>query len=125
MHFPSLPISLLVTLALHYGVNGAASDKKDEKVLEPCTVSSTTGAFYDLRSLSISVPAGDKKPAKGEKVGDWHARGYDYHDHRANFTLNICAPVVGQVEDVVGVDRSLWRNVSAYYDLGSKRYSIG
>jgi len=121
MHFPTLPTSLLVTLALHYGVNAAS----DEKVLEPCTISSSTGNFYDLRSLSISLPTDDKKPAKGEKVDDWHARGYDYHDGGANFTLNICAPVVGKVEDVVGVDRSLWRNVSAYYELGSKKYSIG
>ncbi|KAG4440206.1 hypothetical protein IFR05_004285 [Cadophora sp. M221] len=122
MHFPTLPTSLLVTLALHYGVNAAASD---EKVLEPCTVSSTTGNFYDLRSLSIALPTDDKKPVKGEKVDDWHARGYDYHKSEANFTLNICAPVVGKVEDVVGVDRSLWKNVSAYYELDSKKYSIG
>ncbi|PBP28601.1 vacuolar sorting receptor [Diplocarpon rosae] len=124
MYFSSLPTSLLVTLALHYGVNGAVSDK-EEKILEPCTVGSATGAFYDLRSLSISPPADDKKPTKGEKVDDWHAKGYDYHQNGANFTLNICAPVVGKVEDVVGVDRSLWRNVSAYYELGSKKYSIG
>lgn len=122
MHFPNLPTSLLVTLALHYGVNAAASD---EKVLEPCTVSSATGNFYDLRSLSIALPADDKKPVKGEKIDDWHARGYDYHKNTANFTLNICAPVVGKVEDIEGVDKSLWRNVSAYYELGSKKYSIG
>merc|ERR1712144_60595 len=74
MHFPTLPTSLLVTLALHYGVNAAS----DEKVLEPCTISSSTGNFYDLRSLSISLPTDDKKPAKGEKVDDWHARGYEW-----------------------------------------------
>ncbi|CAL3964778.1 hypothetical protein PZA11_002294 [Diplocarpon coronariae] len=125
MYFSSLPTGLLVTLALYHGANGAASDKKEEKVLEPCTVGSATGAFYDLRSLSISPPADDKKHTKGEKVDDWHAKGYDYHQNGANFTLNICAPVVGKVEDFVGVDRSLWRNVSAYYELGSKRYSIG
>ncbi|EKD20193.1 uncharacterized protein L3040_007190 [Drepanopeziza brunnea f. sp. 'multigermtubi'] len=125
MHFPTLPTSLLVTLVLHYGVNGATSEKKDEKVLDPCTVGSTTGAFYDLRSLSIAPPADDKKPAKGDKVDDWHAKGYDYHDNGANFTLNICAPVVSKVEDVVGVDKNMWRNVSAYYNLGGKTYSIG
>lgn len=126
MHFPTLPTSILVTLALHYGVNGAASsDKKDEKVVEPCTVASATGAFYDLRSLSIAPPADDKKPAKGEKVDDWHAKGYDYHDSQANFTLNICAPVVSQVGDFVGVEKDMWRNVSAYYELEGKRYSIG
>ncbi|KAL2074805.1 hypothetical protein VTL71DRAFT_8584 [Oculimacula yallundae] len=122
MHFPTLPTSLLITLALHYGVNGASSE---EKVLDPCTVSSVSGNFYDLRSLSISPPAEDKKPAKGEKLDDWHARGFDYHNSTANFTLNICAPVVGAVEDVVGVERGLWKNVSAYYELGSKKYSIG
>ncbi|CZS93872.1 probable MRL1 Mannose 6-phosphate Receptor Like [Rhynchosporium graminicola] len=123
MHFPRLPTSLLITLALHYGVNGAASDEK--KLLEPCTISSASGNFYDLRSLSIPVPTGDKKVSKGVKVDDWLARGYDYHNNTANFTLNVCAPVVGALEDVVGVEKNLWRNVSAYYEIDDKKYSIG
>ncbi|XMA08489.1 hypothetical protein WAI453_001280 [Rhynchosporium graminicola] len=122
MHFPRLPTSLLITLALHYGVNGAASDEK--KLLEPCTISSASGNFYDLRSLSIPVPTGDKV-SKGVKVDDWLARGYDYHNNTANFTLNVCAPVVGALEDVVGVEKNLWRNVSAYYEIDDKKYSIG
>ncbi|PMD36470.1 mannose 6-phosphate receptor domain-containing protein [Hyaloscypha variabilis F] len=127
MHFPSLPTALLLTLALRGGVDAAASDEKKPKPLEPCTVASSTGAFYDLRSLAILPPADDqKKPAKGVKTDDWHARGWDYQDGKANFTLNICAPVVEPVKDVVGIsDHDLWKNVSAYYEIGSKIYSLG
>jgi cation-dependent mannose-6-phosphate receptor len=125
MQFSSFPIALLLTLAFHSGVHAAASDDKKEKVVEPCTVASTTGSFYDLRSLSISLPEEGKKIAKGEKTDDWHAKGYDYHDSKANFTLNICAPVVGKVEDIEGIDKKLWKNTSAHYQLGSKIYSIG
>ncbi len=125
MHFPSLPTALLVTLALHCGVSVAATDDKKIKPLDPCTVASTTGAFYDLRSLAILPPDDKKKPAKGAKTDDWHVRGYDYREGKANFTLNICAPLVDRIEDPIGVDRDLWKNVSAYYQIGSKTYSIG
>ena len=93
--------------------------------MEPCTVASAAGSFYDLRPLSILPPVEGKKPGKNDKTDDWHARGYDYHDGKANFTLNICAPVIGAVDDVTGVDKHLYQNVSAYYQLGSKTYSIG
>lgn len=52
----------------------------------------------------------------------WHAKGYDYG---SNFTLNFCAPVVEDIGEVEGVDRELWKNVSAYYTAGGKTYSIG
>ena len=52
----------------------------------------------------------------------WHARG---HDYGANFTVNFCAPVVETLENVEGVDRSLWANVSAYYEKDGRTYSIG
>lgn len=125
MHFPSLPTALLLTLTLHSGVNAAASDDKT-KPSDPCTVASSTGSFYDLRSLAILPPADDqRKPAKGVKTDDWHARGWDYHDGKANFTLNICAPVVDPIKDVEGISHDLWKNVSAYYEIGSKKYSLG
>ncbi|TVY83617.1 putative mannose 6-phosphate receptor-like protein [Lachnellula suecica] len=119
MHFPPLPSALLLALAIHSGVSAAA----DEKVVEPCTVASSAGSFYDLRKLSILPPKDGKKPGKNEKVDDWHARGYDYP---SNFTLNICEPVVGGLEHrPVGIDKDLAQNVSAYYETGGKIYSIG
>ena len=127
MHFPSLPTALLLTLALHRGVNAAAASDSDKKAkpLEPCTVSSSTGAFYDLRSLAIRPPADDKKTPKGAKTDDWNVRGFDYHEGKVNFTMNICAPLVDQISGFKGVDSELWNNVSAYYKVGSKKYSLG
>ena len=63
-----------------------------------------------------------KKAHKDDRTESWHAKGYDY---QTNFTLNFCAPVVEELRDVVGVDEGLWRNVSAFYTLGGKTYSIG
>jgi cation-dependent mannose-6-phosphate receptor len=62
-----------------------------------------------------------KTPGKNEKTDDWHARGYDY----ANFTLNICAPVVDPVDHVEGFHNYQEKNVSAYYKVESKTFSIG
>ncbi|CAG8951138.1 hypothetical protein HYFRA_00006536 [Hymenoscyphus fraxineus] len=118
MHLPLLPSSLLIALALHSGLSIAA----DEKVVEPCTVASTNGAFYDLRPLSILPPKDGKKAGKKEKVDDYHAKGYDIP---YNFTLNICAPLVEYPEDLVGVQKSLWKNASAFYEVGDKKYSMG
>lgn len=120
MLFSSLPSALLITLAIHSGVSAAADEK--EKVVEPCTVASSTGSFYDLRKLTIQPPKDGKKAKKSDKVDDWHAKGYDYP---ANFTLNICAPVIGEIERPVGIDRKLSQNVSAYYESGGEIYSIG
>jgi cation-dependent mannose-6-phosphate receptor len=120
--FSSLPSALLLALALHSGVNAASDD--NAKVVEPCTVTSPNGAFYDLRQLTITLRKDGKKPGKHEKVDDWHARGYDYHSN-TNFTLNICAPLVEEKEHFVGIAMHSWTNVSAYYELGDKMYSIG
>ncbi|BCR97924.1 putative vacuolar sorting receptor (Mrl1) [Aspergillus luchuensis] len=106
-------------------VSQAASDSSAPKdALSPCVVRSpTTGLFYDLNTISLSPPPVDgDKPRKGARDESWHARGHDYN---ANFTLNICAPVVEDIKDVVGVDRARWRNVSAYYEREGKVYSIG
>jgi cation-dependent mannose-6-phosphate receptor len=125
MHFPALPTALLLTLALHGGANAAASDDKKTPPAEPCTVSSSTGSFYDLRSLAILSHTDDKKKTKGAKTDDWHVKGWDYQDSKANFTLNICAPVVDPIESAVGISNDRVKNTSAYYTLGSKNYSIG
>jgi cation-dependent mannose-6-phosphate receptor len=74
--------------------------------------------------ISLSPPEmkDGQKVHKDDKSESWRAKGYDYP---ANFTMNICAPVIEKVEDVVGVDKSRWQNVSAFYELDGKVYSIG
>lgn len=104
---------------------GTASDEKKSKSapVEPCTVQSPhTGSFFDLRPISLlPVPEG-KKPHKDQRTESWRAKGHDYH---ANFTLNVCAPVLEELKDIVGVEQELWRNTSAYYELDGKIYSMG
>ena len=118
MHFPLLPSSILVALALHSRVITAA----DDKVVEPCTVQSSNGAFYDLRALSaLPIPEG-KKPKKTDKVEDYHVKGYDVP---YNFTLNVCAPLLEKQDDLVGISTKLSHNASAYYEKGDEKFSIG
>jgi cation-dependent mannose-6-phosphate receptor len=113
----SLLYSLLLLASARYA--RAASDKP----LKPCTiVSPTTERFFDLNPIRrMPLEDGQKKP-KGDSDGSWHARGYDYG---ANFTLNICGPVVEELHDVQDLDKDLWQNVSAFYEVGKKVYSIG
>ncbi|KAI9645790.1 Cation-independent mannose-6-phosphate receptor CI-MPR [Ciborinia camelliae] len=122
MRFTPLPSTLLLGLALYIGVEGASLEDKKPKPVDPCTISSTTGSFFDLRPLSIQPPEEGKKPAKNAKTDSWHARGYDY---KGNFTLNVCAPVVEGVKDIVGLDKNYWQNVSAFYEFDGKKYSVG
>jgi cation-dependent mannose-6-phosphate receptor len=42
-----------------------------------------------------------------------------------NFTINFCAPVVEHLKDVVGLDKTQWANVTAFYKDKGKTYSIG
>ncbi|KAJ6119531.1 hypothetical protein N7523_003811 [Penicillium sp. IBT 18751x] len=91
----------------------------------PCVARSpTSGMYFDLSAISLSAPElkDGKRVNKDARDESWHARG---HDYPANFTLNICSPVLETVEDVVGVESSLWKNVSAYYVRDNKTYSIG
>ena len=98
----------------------SASSSSDEKS-RPCTIrSTTTGKFFDLTPISITQQKSSKKD--DEPLASWHARG---HDYPANFTLNFCAPVVEELRDVVGVEEDRWQNVSAFYEMGGKIYSIG
>ncbi|KAI5310264.1 Cation-independent mannose-6-phosphate receptor CI-MPR [Ascosphaera atra] len=39
--------------------------------------------------------------------------------------MNICAPVIENLNAVEGVDESNWKNISAYYTKDGKTYSIG
>ncbi|KAH7329419.1 putative vacuolar sorting receptor [Stachybotrys elegans] len=85
------------------------------------TSSSGSGAFFDLRP-DMAVAAEDGKTHRGLIVKDYHAKG---HDYGKNFTLNICGAVVEPILDVIGVNQTLWANVSAYYESHGKFYSIG
>ncbi|KHN97096.1 Mannose-6-phosphate receptor, binding protein [Metarhizium album ARSEF 1941] len=83
--------------------------------------SGTGGGFFDLRPDTAHAPEKGKQHKTG-LAKDYHSRGYDYGK---NFTLNICAPVVDHVTEVVGVSKSQWANVSAYYTSHGNVYSIG
>ncbi|KAG7139450.1 putative mannose 6-phosphate receptor-like protein like [Verticillium longisporum] len=85
-------------------------------------VSKTSGAFFDLRPDIAAIPEEGKTAKSGSATSDYHARGYDYG---RNFTLNICAPVADPIEDVVGLGKDEWKNVSAYYTYKDEVYSIG
>lgn len=88
-----------------------------------CTATSSTGsgAFFDMRP-DIAWPADSGKTHKSSSHRDYYSKGYDYGK---NFTMNICSSVVEPPENVVGVDETLWANVSAYYVYNDSVYSIG
>lgn len=113
----SLLLSTLLLLLSQYAT--AASDKP----LKPCTiVSPTSERFFDLNPLQRLPPVeGDKKKKESDE-GSWHAKGYDYG---ANFTINFCGPVVEELDKVQDLDKSLWKNVSAFYEKGGKQWAIG
>jgi cation-dependent mannose-6-phosphate receptor len=117
---------LLLALAALVSVSSAEEPDKTPAtatpVVTPCVATSTSGAFFDLRPDAAVVVAEGEKVPKGVPTEDYVARGWDYG---YNFTLNICNPVVKKVEDIVGVDKSLWKNVSAYYQTKGKIYSLG
>lgn len=99
----------------------AAPAAKETSTPEPCTIRSPTShAFFDLNSLHIEDPAQSK--AKHPRDYSWNTTGWGLP---YNFTMNFCGPVIEPIEDVVGVDKNVWRNVSAYYKQGGKVYSIG
>ncbi|KAK4185060.1 mannose-6-phosphate receptor binding domain-containing protein [Podospora australis] len=127
MYSQSPSKSLLFALAALAGVARAEEASKTASasgtaIVTPCVATATSGAFFDLRpDTAIIVAEGEKAP-KGTPVEDYVARGWDYG---SNFTLNFCSPVVKGVEDVVGVEKALWKNVSAYYEVKDKVYSLG
>ncbi|KAJ6144449.1 hypothetical protein N7470_008344 [Penicillium chermesinum] len=119
MKFISTRYSLLALALL--GLSHANPQLSDES---PCVAHSpTSGLYYDLNAISLSPPKLENgKISSDSRNESWHARG---HDYPANFTLNICAPVIEDLKDVVGVSSSQWKNVSAYYEQNGKIYSIG
>jgi cation-dependent mannose-6-phosphate receptor len=120
MYLISLQTIVLAALVLQKGLTVSAAE--EQKQQPPCTIRvQKSGYFFDLRSLSLS-PQDEDKHTEDEKAE--RLRNINGHDYPANFTMNICASVKG-LEDVVGVDKSLWANVSAYYEHSGKKYSIG
>lgn len=104
-------------------IRAGSEDKKAAPKAAPCTLHSpNTGSYFDMTSISLIPPTAGSKPHKDQRIDSWHARGYDYP---TNFTLNICAPVLEDLHDVVGIERHRWANVSAYYVWKGKTYSIG
>ncbi|KAK4225189.1 mannose-6-phosphate receptor binding domain-containing protein [Podospora fimiseda] len=127
--YPSSPPRGLLLLALSALGRIAHAEEPDKtttstssSVVTPCVATATSGAFFDLRpDTAIVVSEGEKAP-KGSPVQDYLARGWDYG---SNFTLNFCNAVVGKVEDVEGLEKDLWKNVSAYYETKGKVYALG
>jgi cation-dependent mannose-6-phosphate receptor len=120
---------LFAVVAAAAALTGVASAEDATKTttstsstVTPCVATNTNGAFFDLRPDVAVVVSEDEKPPKGVPTEDYIARGWDYG---YNFTLNICDAVVNPVEDVVGVEKPLWRNVSAYYKVKGRVYSLG
>ncbi|KAG7291035.1 hypothetical protein NEMBOFW57_001044 [Staphylotrichum longicolle] len=128
MHPQTSSRGLLLAIAALGGVSAAdhATTTKTAStstpVVTPCVATATSGAFFDLRPDTAVVYAEGEKHVKGVPTEDYVARGWDYG---SNFTLNVCNAVVKKVTDVVGVERSLWKNVSAYYETKGKVYSLG
>ena len=120
----SLAQTLLLFLsATSFTPVASASDSSDTHI--SCVARSpTTGLYYDLNAISLTPPESKDgaKIHKGDRDESWQARG---HDYGTNFTINICSPVIEDVEDVEGVEKSRWKNVSAYYEKSGKVYSIG
>jgi len=114
-----LYLSALLSLLSRYPVIAAVS----KTPIAPCTIfSPISGSFYDLNALSVLPLKDGKKAHSDDREESWHAKGYDYG---TNFTINFCTPVIEELQDVVGVDEQLWRNVSAYYKRNGETYSIG
>ncbi|KAK2821757.1 hypothetical protein FQN49_007706 [Arthroderma sp. PD_2] len=113
-----LQVLLLSSVAL------GAAEEKPKAPEKPCTIHSpNTGLYFDLNAISVHLDGKDgKKSSADAREESWHVKG---HDYGANFTINICAPVVENLTDVVGVDETRWQNVSAYYEMGGETYSIG
>lgn len=122
MKLPSTHYSLLLLSILGLSSASGSSHLNDDS---PCVARSpTSGLYYDLNAISLAPPElkDGKKVDREARDESWHAKG---HDYPANFTINVCAPVIEDVEDVVGVDSSRWKNVSAFYEQAGKLYSIG
>lgn len=132
MH-PRSPWAALLLLAAATGSSATPKKESDKAsttsstktaVATPCVAThSTTGSYYDLRPDVAAAVKDGEKHHKGVPTEDYTwARPSEWP---YNFTLNVCAPVVKGVKDVVGVEKALWKNTSAYYEDGGEIYSLG
>jgi cation-dependent mannose-6-phosphate receptor len=128
MHPQTPSRGLLLAIAALAGVSSAEettttkTTSTSTPVVTPCVATATSGAFFDLRPDTAIVVVEGEKHLKSTPAEDYMARGWDYG---SNFTLNVCNAVVKPVRDVVGVEKSHWKNVSAYYETKGKVYSLG
>lgn len=102
---------LLLLAAALVGLSLAADDKT--ATATACTAISTKGgSFFDLRPDIAVAPKKDGKHSRRGPSADYQVKGYDYG---YNFTLNICDAVIATPDDVVGVEISQYKNISAFY----------
>ncbi|KAF4983086.1 hypothetical protein FZEAL_1415, partial [Fusarium zealandicum] len=133
MRFQTLASVLSLVTAIRAETEGATETEDATEIrtvdlpsstinIPECTATSHTGSggFFDLRPDMAVVS--DEHTKKYAVTKDYFSKGYDYGK---NFTLNICGAVVDPIDDVVGVDTSLWQNVSAYYMERGQVISIG
>ncbi|KIV80345.1 hypothetical protein PV11_07851 [Exophiala sideris] len=99
----------------------SAAPETSKPLLKPCTIhSTTTGSFFDLRPLQLTLDGSKYQSAVNES---FHARGYDYP---ANFSINFCDSVVETLDDVAGIPANRVANISAFYkNQKGELYSIG
>ncbi|KAL9126674.1 MAG: hypothetical protein Q9217_004318 [Psora testacea] len=123
-----LPTSIFALILLHpYTLGQAApsSTSDEHKDLKPCTIyNPSNGNFYDLNTITVHRLENHKKVHKDDRSESWHARGWDYG---MNFTMNFCAPVIEDLskDGVEGIKGDAVKNISAFYQVGHKTYSIG
>lgn len=123
---PAFPYLIAVVILLFAGLPRSHAAEPPRPPQKPCTLKSPlTGAYFDFNSISLTGEGGKESSAGGSQSDtpqSWVSRGYDYG---ANFTLNVCAPVIEKLHDVVGIDSGKWGEVGAFYVKDNKTYSIG
>ncbi|KAK9422959.1 putative Autophagy-related protein 27 [Seiridium unicorne] len=102
-----------------------AAEADKTTTAEACTATNAkTGSFFDLRpDIAVKTPSDGSNAKAGVPTKDYKANGYDYG---YNFTLNICGPVVEEIDNVRGnINQEQWKNISAYYQTKGDVYSLG
>lgn len=126
---PSCSYLLVIFVLLFTGFPRSFAAEPPRPSQRPCTLKSPlTGAFFDFNWISLTTEeskGSSSRSSRGNPTDSkqsWISRGYDYG---TNFTLNVCAPVLENVHDVVGINRGKWDKVGAFYVKDNKTYSIG
>lgn len=105
-------------------------DRRPKKGLSPREhFHPTAGDPYRHNSGKLSTAEEERDEKEKEPPRSWHARGYDYP---ANFTMNFCGPVVEEEPEapegertIVGRPGPRWENVSAFYVMDDRTFSLG